>query len=284
MRLSQRQDFPASAEAGGAARVPLTIAIPVLNEADRLPEALRALSWADEVIVVDGGSTDSSVQIARDAGATVLEVHGPTIAAQRNAGIAAARNPWVFALDVDERIPDALRSEIAAVLHAPKHTAYRVRFRNFYLGAELRHGLWGRDWHVRLFRRDLRFVEQQVHEKLEHVSEVGSLVACVEHTPYRDLHHHLTKMLQYARWGAQDLYAQGRRARVWDVTLVPAWRFVREYFIFSGWRDGQRGLVAAALGACAGLLKFAHLFALQWNADSRASEHPPKSPQGRQHS
>jgi glycosyltransferase involved in cell wall biosynthesis len=247
-------------------RVPVTVVMPVLNEASRVGEAVASLSWADEVIVVDGGSTDATAQIARGAGAAVLNVCAGTIAAQRNAGISAARNHWVFALDIDERIQDALRTELAAVLKAPRYSAYRVRLRNFYLGRELRHGSWGRDWHVRLFPKYLRFVERRVHESLEPVSGVGTLSACLEHTPYQDLNHHFSKMMRYAFWGGQDLYSEGRRARIADVTFVPAWRFVREYVLYSGWRDGKHGLVAAALSGCAALFKFAHLFALEWGA------------------
>jgi (heptosyl)LPS beta-1,4-glucosyltransferase len=249
-------------------RVPVTVVMPVLNEASRIGEAVASLSWADEVIVVDGGSTDDTAHIARGAGAVVLNVCASTIAAQRNAGISAARNPWVFALDIDERIQGALRTELATVLRAPQHSAYRVRLRNFYLGRELRHGSWGRDWHVRLFPKYLRFVEKRVHESLEPVSGVGTLSACLEHTPYQDLNHHLAKMMRYAFWGGQDLYSQGRRARIADVTFVPAWSFVREYVLYSGWRDGKHGLVAAALSGCAALFKYAHLFALEWGAST----------------
>jgi glycosyltransferase involved in cell wall biosynthesis len=247
----------------------VTVVIPVLNEASRVANAILPLRWADEVIVVDGGSTDATVELARHAGATVLSSAGACIGAQRNAGIAAARNPWVLALDVDEFVPDALSAEILSVTQNPKHDAYRVRLRNFYLGAELRHGSWGRDWHTRLFRRELRFVERRVHESLQFVACVGTLRSCLEHTPYRDFEHHCSKMLRYAYWGAQDLHDQGRSPRASDIALVPFCRFFREYFLFQGWRDGSRGLVCAALDAVSTLLKYANLFALHWLGESR---------------
>src|SRR6202035_4317022 len=90
-------------------KLPLTIVIPTLNEASQIGEAVSAALWADEVIVVDGGSTDGTPTLARSAGATVLEVPRRTIAAQRNAGIAVARNDWILALDADERVPNELR-------------------------------------------------------------------------------------------------------------------------------------------------------------------------------
>jgi len=250
-------------------KLPVTVVIPTLNEAAQICEAVGAAKWASEVIVVDGGSTDGTPDLARSVGATVLEVPRRTIAAQRNAGIVAAKTDWIFALDADERVPNDLRDELEAVLAAPKHAAYRIHFRNIYLGRELRHGLWGRDWHVRLFSHNRRFVERRVHESLEPIEDVGALRMQLEHRPYRDLTHHLEKMIRYARWGAEDLYARGRRASAWDMTGVPAWRIVREYVIFSGWRDGRLGLVVATLSACSALLKYAYLFALEWQPAGR---------------
>jgi glycosyltransferase involved in cell wall biosynthesis len=243
--------------------------IPTLNEAALVFGAVSGARWANEVIVVDGGSMDGTPVLARSAGARVFEVPGRTIASQRNAGIAAARNDWILALDADERVPNELRDELAAVLASPQHAAYRIKFRNFYLGRELRHGRWGRDWHVRLFPRDRRFVERRVHENLESIDDVGSLRSQLEHRPYRDLTHHLEKMIRYARWSAEELHASGHRAGTWDMIVAPAWRFFREYVIFSGWRDGRPGFVLAKLSACSAILKYTYLFALEWQDAGR---------------
>ena len=241
----------------------VTVVIPALNEAAQIAQAIAELSWTDEVIVVDGGSDDDTVALAEQAGATVMVVTGETIAGQRNAGIARARNVWVLALDADERVSPQLRAELAHVVDndTPTHAAYRMRFRNNYLGRELRHGPWGRDWHVRLFTRERRFVCNRVHEHLEAISDVGTLAGPVIHTPYRDLAHHVSKIVKYARWGADDLHARGRHAGLWELTARPAWRFVRDYVLWSGWRDGTVGLVAAVLSAFAAFLKYAFLFA-----------------------
>ncbi|MEP6494176.1 MAG: glycosyltransferase family 2 protein [bacterium] len=248
---------------GTARRLPLTIVIPTLNESAQIGAAVSELSWADEVLVVDGGSTDSTATSAQSAGADVFVLRGQTIAAQRNAGIEAARNEWILALDADERVSPQLRAELGQIVAGlnPTHAAYRMKFRNHYLGRELRHGPWGRDWHVRLFTRERRYVCDRVHEHLERIDDIGTLTGPIIHHPYRDLSHHVSKILTYARWGADDLYARGRRAGVWEMTARPAWRFVRDYVVFSGWRDGAVGFVAAALSAFASFLKYAFLFA-----------------------
>ena len=246
--------------------LPLTVVIPTLNEAPQIREALDALSWADEVIVADGGSTDDTVAIARCHGARVLELCDESIGGQRNAAIALARNQWILAVDADERVTPELRRELERVLARPQHAAYRLRDQTFFLGRERRRGRWSRQWHVRLFQRDRRFTTDRVHEQLVAPDDVGSLRGRLTHTPYRDLTHHLEKIVLYARWGAQGLHARGRSASWVDLTVRPWWRFVREYFLYGSWLDGRYGLVTSALTALAGFLKYAYL----WEIEQRA--------------
>lgn len=243
--------------------VPLTIVIPTLNEADQIAELVTSLAWAGEVIVADGGSSDGTVALAARAGARVLAATGPTIAAQRNAAIAVAANPWVLAVDADERVTDELQNEIARVIAAPAHAAYRVRRRNFYLGQELTRGHWGRDWVTRLFTRERRYVERRVHENLEAVADPGFLTGTLLHTPYRDLAHQLEKMERYARWGALDLFDKGSRASMWDLAGRPFGRFLRAYLLQRNVFDGKFGLATSMLGAYGTFLKYAHLWALE---------------------
>lgn len=253
----------ARSERDPASRLAVSVVIPTLNEAAQIARAISDLSWADEVVVIDGGSVDGTAQIAEEAGARVLVLRDHTIGAQRNAGIAAARNRWVLALDADERVSAQLRAELFTVIAGsnPTHAAYRMKFLNHYLGRELRHGPWGRDWHVRLFTNERRFETHRVHEALEKIDDVGTLTGPIIHYPYRDVAHHVTKIVKYSKWGAEDMRARGRKAGLWELAMRPAWRFVRDFFFFSGWRDGVVGFIAAALSAFAAFLKYAFLFA-----------------------
>jgi glycosyltransferase involved in cell wall biosynthesis len=255
---------------------PVSVIIPTLNEQERIADAVsEAAVWANEVIVVDGGSQDDTVARARAAGATVHVALDSTIGGHRNLGASMARNDWVFALDTDERASKSLQDELGKVLSSPTYEAYRVRMRNFYLGRERKRGRWGRDWHVRLYKQDRKFGLSRVHERLEGVSSTGTLQGPILHYPYQDLSHHLTKMIKYARWGALELHARGRRATPVDLAVRPAWRFMRDYLFYGSFLDGRYGLATSALTAYSAFLKYAFLYEL---GNSDVPQGGPDSP------
>jgi glycosyltransferase involved in cell wall biosynthesis len=244
-------------------KAPLSVVVPARDEADRIADFVAANDWADEVLVADNGSVDDTAERARAAGATVIDARGHTIAGARNAGAAAARHDWILALDTDERVSVLLREELARLLTVASATAYEVRRRNLYLGREQRRGRWGRDWIVRLYRREHRFIDTAVHEKLEPVAETGTLAGEIDHDPYRDLSHHIAKMDRYARWGAEQMWREGKRASAFDLVFRPLWRFVKAYLLGLSILDGKFGLVTSMLGAQTAFMKYAHLWALE---------------------
>lgn len=240
-----------------AARVPVTVVIPTLNEAERVEAAIESVSWAAEVIVADGGSADDTVARASTLGAIVLERTGPTIGAQRNAAIARATQPWILALDADERATPALRDQLAATLPSTDARAFRVRRQNTYLGRVMRHGRFGRDWHLCVFRRECRYDESRVHERVLDTGTAGRLAGPVLHTPYRDLAHHARKITQYAAWAADDRAARGAGGSLVAVIAKPPLRVLRDLVAYSGWLDGWRGIVAAIMSGYSVFLRAA---------------------------
>jgi len=244
-------------------RAPITVVIPTRNEAGQIGACIRHLDWTDDIVVVDGGSSDDTIALARAAGARVITDGPRGIGEQRNSGIAAARHAWVFALDADERIGSALAQELIAVqagTKGPTHEAYRVKRRNQFQGRVVRRGHWGNDWVVRLARREFRYGGSAVHPGLQGLRDVGTLTQQLDHTPYRDLGHHVEKLIAYAQMSARDLAAQGRRARWSDLTVRPAAHFLREYLWRGGFLDGRMGVIQAAMGAIGGFLKYAFLW------------------------
>jgi (heptosyl)LPS beta-1,4-glucosyltransferase len=254
--------------------VPLSVVIPTLNEADRIGPLLAELDWVHEVIVVDGGSTDGTGSIAETLGATVLHRPGVSIGAQRNAGIERATSEWVLALDADERVSPELRAEMAARLpSATDVDCFTIRFREFYLGRELSKGANGRSYKPRLFRQRYRFTEVRAHERLEPVERSEPLEGTILHTSCRDFRDQLRKVVLYSQWGADDLYAKGRRTRFRDLAFRPLWRFFRDYVFWGSWRGGSLAFLLTALSAFSVFLKYAMLWMRQ-DAEQRGAAPP----------
>ena len=243
--------------------LPVTVVIPTLNEVDRLPACLASVEWAAEVIVADAGSTDGTIALATRLGARVIEARERTIAGQRNGAMAVATQPWVLALDADERVSPELAASIRRAIAAPVADAYSIHFRNRYLGAPMERGGWGRDRHVRFSRASLRWGIKQVHEHLVCDGPIGELAGRMEHDSYRDLQHQLTKVTTYSAWGAADLQSKGQRAGISHLALRPLWRFIRCYFLQGAFLDGKRGFILSAVHAWSAFAKYA----LLWDLD-----------------
>jgi len=194
---------------------PITVVIPTRNEAGQIDACISHLGWTDDIVVVDGGSTDGTVAVAHAAGARVITDGPRGIGEQRNSGIAVARHEWVFALDADERIGPELAQELLAVTAggaAGMHEAYRVKRRNTFHGRVVRRGHWGNDWVVRFARREFRYGGSPVHPGLQGLRDVGTLTQQLDHTPYRDLSHHVEKLIAYGQMSASALAQRGRQA------------------------------------------------------------------------
>ena len=251
-------------------RAPLSVVIPTLNEAGRIGRAVADLAWADEIVVVDGGSADGTLREARAAGARVLECLGFTIGEQRNLGIAHARNEWVLALDADEHVPPELRDEIARVVHEDERAraageparfdAFALQRREHFAGRELRHGSFRGTWHRRLFRRRYRFTAIRVHEGLEPVERVGRLRGALLHEGLQTMEQQLEKMIRYASWQADDMLARGRRAGALDLAFRPFWRVVREYVVDGAWRGGTLTFIQVVVASFSTFLKYAFMW------------------------
>jgi hypothetical protein len=208
------------------------------------------------------GPADDTVEPARAAGATVLPHAFVTIGLQRNAAIERASCEWVLVVDADERASAELGRAISVVIGAPKHDAYRIPRRNFFIGREVRHGGWERDKPVRLFRSSLRYNTSRVHEHVEVSEPVGDLTAGLTHQPYVSLDSWFDKLGRYSQWWALDQFARGRRAGAASIVFRPPLRFLTMFILRGGWMDGSRGAVLACMAATSVMAKYARLWAL----------------------
>jgi glycosyltransferase involved in cell wall biosynthesis len=266
--VSARGTGPSRRDAGDrpaeAGRAPVSVVIAAKDEEARIAGCVASVAgWAGEVLVVECGSTDDTVLVARSEGATVFTHPFETIGKQRNAAIARAAHEWVLVLDADERCTPELAREVADVVGGgPRHDAYRVPRRNFFLGREIRHGGWASDRPVRLFRRELRYDDRPVHEHVVTRGAVGTLGAALLHYPYSSLAQYFEKLDRYSRWWAAQHYARGRRASALAVAVKPPARFVSMYLLRGGFLDGAAGAVLATLAAASVAAKYARLWEL----------------------
>lgn len=250
---------------------PLSAVLITLNEEDRLPAALRSVSFCDEVLVVDAGSTDATCRIAAEAGARVIvNAPWPGFVAQRRLATEAARHDWILAVDADERVSDPLRAEIEALRHGRLTGAgYRIPRVSFYLGRWIRATDWYPDLQLRLFdRRRASWEGALVHESVRARQAPGRLRNELQHFSYRSVAEHLLLMERYASLWAQQAQAEGRRASVAAAFVAGAWAFFRNYVLKRGLLLGSAGLAVSALNAH---YTFAKLLLLH----ERAASPPP---------
>lgn len=243
-------------------REPLSVLIPTLNEALNVRACLESVRWAEEVVVVDSGSTDGTIEIARTISDRVLIHEYENSAAQKNWALPQLGHRWVLIVDADERVTPSLRAEIESVLADPRRRdGYWIRRANHFLGRPIHSAGWQRDKVLRLFDRTKgRYGSRRVHEEVEVDGRTGLLRERLTHDTYRDLDQYFEKFDRYTRWSAEDLKARGIRPTALRLLLRPWLRFLRMYVLEGGFREGRHGLVLCWLAAFSVFTKYARLW------------------------
>ena len=253
---------PAPVEAPSLGGPPLTVLIPSYNEEVNIEEALDSALWADEVLVVDSFSADSTVELARRRGARVLEHAYINSATQKNWALPRTRHRWVMILDADERITPELAREVREVLAAgPPEDGYVIGRINHFLGRRIDHCGWNRDTVLRLMDRDRsRYQELEVHAEVEVKGKVSRLCNRLLHYTYRSVDQYWPKFRQYTDWGSSQAYRDGRRAGWYHLAGHPMGRFHKMYIVRGGFLDGTHGLVISLLSFFSVFNKYAKLW------------------------
>ena len=239
----------------------LSVAIIACNEAHRIARCLQSVSFADQIVVLDSGSTDDTVAIARGLGADVeVTPDWPGFGPQKNRALARCRYRWVLSIDADEQVSDALAAEILRVLReAPAEATvagYWLRRSSRYCGQVIRHGLWGNDRVLRLFERQRgRFTDARVHESLVCDGETRVLEGILVHDSVDSPEDARSKARRYAFLGAEALRARGRGGAL-QGGVHAGWSFVRGYLLRAGFLDGRFGLTLARLNAVGTFWKY----------------------------
>ncbi len=244
----------------------LSVVMITKNEAELIPECLASVSWADEIIVLDSGSTDQTCEIARQAGARVFQnTQWPGFGPQRQQAQQHASGDMILMIDADERVTPELRQSIETLLSQPpqERQVYSMARSNWFLGRYMRHSGWYPDRVTRLYPASFTYNSHLVHESLEHQgAAVIRLSGDLQHLTCRDLHHFQQKQLAYANAWAQQRARQGRRCGLFSVYshTVAAW--LKTAILRAGFLDGRQGWILALVNAQYTFNKYAILWAL----------------------
>jgi glycosyltransferase involved in cell wall biosynthesis len=245
--------------------VSISVTIITKNEEASIGRCLQSVSWADELIVLDSGSTDRTVEIARGLGAkVVVRQDWPGFGSQKNRALDLATGDWVFSLDADEWVTPELGEEIGATITGkPEFDAYRLPRSSSFCGRFMRHSGWWPDYVVRLFRRGTaRFSDDIVHERTLVDGGVGTLRNPLMHETYVDLEDMQEKFNRYSTLGAEALHARGARGGIVKAVLHGLGAFVRTYLLRRGFLDGREGFMLAVANAEVAYYKYVKLLLL----------------------
>jgi glycosyltransferase involved in cell wall biosynthesis len=237
----------------------ITATIISLNEERNIARAIESLRCCDEILVVDSGSIDRTVELALNLGARVIEGVWPGYANQKNKAAEEATHDWILSLDADEALSEALEAEIWQLKkNGPAHDAYTMPRLAQYLGRWILHGGWYPDRKIRLYdRRKARWVGDFVHESVRVDGKVGDLESNLLHFTCNSLTEHIKTMEQYTTLAAQEVVYRKEPVPLRRLLFAPPWTFFRSYVLQRGFLDGFEGLAVAYMAAFYTFVKYA---------------------------
>jgi glycosyltransferase involved in cell wall biosynthesis len=278
---------------------PISATVITFNEEDNIEGSLRSLHWADEIVVVDSGSTDGTLEICRKYTGRVIQRAWTGYVDQKNHAVDQSHNNWILSLDADERLSPELVEEILALRSAGfRQAGYRIPRVAWFMNRWIRHGDWYPDHQLRLFDRRLgRWQGGRVHESVKVRGAIGFTKGEIHHYTYRRLSDYIHRLETYSSLAAQDYRERGRAATPLRLVTHPAVTFLKTYLIKRGFLDGTPGLMVAVMGAISVYFKYAKLWELQGaeagrsrtpdgtgkHAKPRGTTASPRAPSGSQH-
>lgn len=256
--------------------VKISACIIAFNEEKKIAEAVKSVSWADEILVVDSESTDATRQIAESLGAKVFIQKWLGFSRQKQFAVARAAHEWIFSLDSDERVSEELKNEILKLKNSPEidlADGYRIPRLSFYMNRPIRHGGWYPDWQLRFFnRRKGEWKDVLIHEsiQLEANARLEKLRGDILHYSVESVsHHHQMIGTRYAPLAAEQMFRRGKKTSPFKVATVGLTTFLQTYVLKAGFLDGFAGFCIARFAAYHSFLKYLLLWEMQ-NENSKS--------------
>ena len=246
-------------------KLPLSVALISYNEEKNISRTLEAVQdIASEIIIVDSGSTDKTIEIARSYGAKVFVEEWKGFRDQKNSALEKCTQEWILFLDCDEVVSKELKKSIINAVKNPFADGYMINRKTVYLGKLLNHA-WQPDWNLRLVKKSSnpRWEGGEIHEFLVIDGKVKKIEGNLLHYSYKDIKDHFTKVVNYSYLSAVDLNKKGKRFKFYKLFFNPFASFVREYFLKKGFLDGIRGFIVAVSATVYSFLKYIYLWEIQ---------------------
>lgn len=237
--------------------------IPTLNEEIHIADAIKSVSFADEIIVIDSFSTDKTLAIAAQYNVKIIKRKFDDFSSQKNFAISQAKHSWIYILDADERVTPKVEKEILTAVKNPKgFVGFYVRRTFYFCGKKVNYSGFQRDKVIRLFLKEFCSYSGLVHEKIEAKGKLGFFKNKIDHFSYRNYDHYISKMNHYAAIRAEELHKKGVSVNLYHVIIKPTARFVIHYLIRLGFLDGFTGILVAKTQAYGVLTRYIKLWHL----------------------
>ena len=259
----------------GSLRKPGIAAIVVaLNEEDKIADCLDSLSFVNDIIVVDSGSTDRTVEICKAKGARVFHNEWKGYIEQKNFALGLADHEWTLSLDADERVSAALRREIIEEMKNPKADGYKIPRLAYYINRWIYHCGWFPDRKLRLFRRNMgRWTGENPHDRVEVITgNTAVMKGIIYHLSFEDVAAHVRTLNDFSTIGAVERLKKGKRSGVFSAAFRPFFTFTKMYILKMGFMDGIPGFIVSGLSAYHVFSKYWKVMEFLENADSKALE------------
>jgi glycosyltransferase involved in cell wall biosynthesis len=242
----------------------LSVIIITKNEASHISRCLQSVSWADEIIVLDSGSTDNTVALCKKFTALVFETDWPGFGPQKQRALDKAQYDWVLSIDADEWVTAELKEEILSVVKSTDTQGYNIPRLSQYCGREMKHGGWWPDHVLRLFQRPHgQFTNDVVHERIIVNGTINNLKHHLKHDAFVDTSEVLHKINQYSSLGAEKLLSKGKQTSFPLILAKTFWTFFRTYIIKTAFLDGRQGFMLSVSNAEGTYYKYLKLLDLQ---------------------
>ena len=237
--------------------------IPTLNEEIHIADAIKSVSFADEIIIIDSFSADKTIEIAEKLNVKIIKRKFDDFSSQKNFAIKQAIHNWIYILDADERVTKEVKGEIVSAVKDPKgFVGFYLRRTFYFSGKKVNYSGFQRDKVIRLFLKEHCKYSGLVHEKIISNGKIGFFKNKIDHFSYRNYDHYISKLNHYAAIRAEELHYKGKKVNIYHVIIKPGARFFIHYIVRLGFLDGFTGFLVAKTQAYGVLTRYIKLWLL----------------------